>query len=104
MLTLNWTDILKPIITPLVENFWWGLLLMIIGGIVWYVYRFDWTETYRERKRHTGEAIKWIAFPSLILIAYLFLNEHYWILSFLIAGVSVYLLDRFGIIDLNLGR
>jgi hypothetical protein len=34
MLTLNWTDILKPIIAPLVENYWWALLLMIVVGIV----------------------------------------------------------------------
>jgi Na+/H+ antiporter NhaC len=104
MLTLNWTDILKPIVAPLVENYWWALLLMIVGGIVWYMLRFDFTETYRERKRHTAEAIKWIAIPAMFLVGYLFLMEYYWILSFLIAGAVVYILDQLGLIDLNFSR
>ncbi len=104
MLDLNVTDILSMMISPLVENYWWELLLMIIGGIVWYLYRYDFTDTYRQRKYHTAEAVKWIAFPSTILIVYLCIHQHYWILSFMIAGATVYLLDRFGIIDFNISR
>jgi hypothetical protein len=104
MLTINTSDILKAMVAPLVENYWWILLLMIAGGIVWYMLRFDFTETYRERKRHTADAIKWITIPSMFLVGYLFLMEYYWILSFLIAGAVVYILDQVGLIDLNFSR
>lgn len=104
MLTINTTDILKAMVAPLVENYWWVLLLMIVGGIVWYMLRFDLTNTNRERKRHAAEAIKWIAIPAMFLIGYLFLMEYYWILSFLIAGAVVYILDQIGFIDLNFSR
>ncbi len=104
MLTINWTDILKPIVAPLVENYWWVLLLMIAGGIVWYMLRFDLTDTYRQRKHHTAEAIKWIAIPTMFIMGYLFLMEYYWILSFLIIGLVIYMLDQFGLIDLNFSR
>lgn len=104
MLTINTTDILKAMVAPLVENYWWVLLLMIVGGIVWYMLRFDLTNTNRERKRHTAEAVKWIAIPAMFLVGYLFLMEYYWILSFLIAGAVVYILDQIGFIDLNFSR
>lgn len=104
MLTINTTDILKAMVAPLVENYWWILLLMIAGGIVWYILRFDLTDTYRARKRHTAEAVKWIAIPAIFLVGYLFLMEYYWILSFLIAGAVVYILDQIGFIDLNFSR
>ena len=104
MLTINTTEILKAMVAPLVENYWWVLLLMLVGGIVWYMLRFDLTDTYRAQKRHTAEAVKWIAIPAMFLIGYLFLMEYYWILSFLIAGAVVYILDQIGLIDLNFSR
>ncbi|WP_310440980.1 hypothetical protein [Sulfurimonas sp.] len=104
MLNINITDTLKAMVTPLVENYWWVLLLMIVGGILWYMFRFDLTHTYRERKRHTTEAIKLIAIPAMFLVGYLFLMEYYWILSFLIAGAVVYILDQIGLIGLNFSR
>lgn len=104
MLTINTSDILKAMVAPLVENYWWVLLLMVTGGIVWYLLRFDFTETYRERKRHTAEAVKWIAVPTMFLLGYLFVMEHYWILLFLIIGVVIYILDQIGLIDLNFSR
>lgn len=104
MLNINITDTLKAMVAPLVENYWWALLLMIVGGIVWYILRFDLTDTYRQRKRHTAEAIKWIAIPAMFLVGYLFLMGYYWILSFLIAGVVVYILDQLGLINLNFSR
>lgn len=104
MLTINISDILKAMVAPLVENYWWALLLMIVVGIVWYMLRFDLTDTYRQRKRHIAEAIKWITIPAMFLVGYLFLMEYYWILSFLIAGAVVYILNQVGLIDLNFSR
>jgi hypothetical protein len=104
MLSINISDILKAMVAPLVENYWWALLLMIAVGIVWYTLSFDFTETYRQRKRHTAEAVKWITIPTMFLVGYLFLMEYYWILLFLIAGAVVYILDQVGLIDLNFSR
>lgn len=98
MLNLDMTKLLENIIVPLVESYWPAPLLILIGGIYVYSYRYDLTETYRERKNYTDLAINMITIPTMLLTSYLFLTESYWLLSFLIACFVYYSLDYLGLL------
>lgn len=98
MLNIDITTILKNMVVPLVESYWPALLLMFIGGIILYFYRYDLSDTYRERKNYTKIVLNMITIPTVLLISYLFFTESYWILSFLIAGIVYYSLDYLGLL------
>ena len=98
MLNLDMTKLLKNIIVPLVESYWLALLLILIAGIFLYLYRYELTDTYRERKNYTKIVLNMITIPTVLLISYLFFTESYWILSFLIAGIVYYSLDYLGLL------
>lgn len=92
------TNLIKNMIIPHVENYWLALLLILIGGIFLYLYRYDLTDTYRERKNYTKIALNMITIPTVLLIGYLFLMEYYLILSFIIACIVYYSLDHLGLL------
>jgi uncharacterized membrane protein len=94
------TNLLKNMIIPPIESYWPALLLILIGGILLYLYRYNLADTYRERKAYTKMALNMIIIPTVFLTSYLFFTESYWILSFLIAGFIYYSLDHLGLLPI----
>lgn len=100
MLNLDMTSIFKNIFVSLVENSWPVFLLMLIFGILMYLNRYDFSDTYRKRKKHAEIALKMIIIPIVLLLSYLFFTQSYWILLLLTLGIIYYVLDSFGLIPM----
>ena len=102
MLNLDITSIFKNIFVSLVENSWPVFLIMLVFGILIYLYRYDFSDTYRKckRKKHTEIALKMIIIPIVLLLSYLFFTQSYWILLFLTLGIIYYVLDSLGLIPM----
>lgn len=82
-----------------VESSWPYLLLAIGVGIVIFIFRFDLSDTYRERNKLLDLSAKLIVLPVAALSWYLVANEYYFLIALILSGVILYFLYLFGLFD-----
>lgn len=74
--------------------------MLAIGiGVVLFIFRFDLSDTYRERNKLLDISAKLIVLPIAALGWYLVVNEYYFLIALFLAGAIVYFLYLFGFLD-----
>lgn len=74
--------------------------MLAIGiGVVLFIFRFDLSDTYRERNKLLDISAKLIVLPIAALGWYLVVNEYYFLIALFLAGAIVYFLYIFGFLD-----
>ncbi|WP_345988736.1 hypothetical protein WCX18_00765 [Sulfurimonas sp. HSL1-2] len=81
-------------------EFSWPYLLLAIGiGIVIFIFRFDLSDTYRERNKLLDLSAKLIVLPVAALGWYLVANEYYFLVALILTAVIFYLLYLLSFLD-----
>jgi hypothetical protein len=96
---LDLSKIVQTAASNAVESSWPYLLLAIGIGVALFIFRFDLSDTYRERNKLLDISAKLIVLPITALGWYLVVNEHYFLIALFLAGTIVYFLYLFGFFD-----
>ncbi len=96
---LDFNNILHTAASNVIESSWPYLLLAIGIGIVLFIFRFDLSDTYRERNKLLDISAKLIVLPIAAFGWYLVANEYYFLVALFLAGATVYFLYLFGLLD-----
>lgn len=99
------TTLIQNLLANTYEDFWPVLLLFFALGTTLYIFQFEISDDYRERKKLLNSASGLMAFPLIATVGYIAIQGYLlWLIASIILITALYLSYWFGLFDNILKR